>query len=261
MDRQKVTAYIKDDNLRIKMYRVVDLCNGVLKNHDIRNTEFLNPFEIKNAVSIINSESDLKYEILGGYKDCERAIIRIFPFYYETDVNDENLKFIQADGNFKFTSITHRDYLGSILGLGIKREKIGDILVHENFCQIIVDKEISDYILYNYTKVAHNNIKVHEISKEELVIPQQIMKDKLLSVSSLRLDNIIAGVFNMSRQEADRCINSEYVNVDYENVNQTSRQIKEGTLISVRKKGKFLVKEIGGISKKGKIRIIVSIYM
>lgn len=260
MDKQRVTAHITDDELRIKMYRVVDLCNNTLKNHEENYTEFMNPFEIKNAVSIVNSDSDLKYKIDGGYSDYIRAIVEVFPYYFESEDIESKLRFLEIKGNFKFTSVSHRDYLGSLLGLGIKREKIGDILVHENSCQIIVDSEICEFILYNYDKVGNNKVIVQEISREDLIIPAQEFTQKSISVSSLRLDNIIAGVFNLSRSEAIKYIDSEFVYVNYEKISQPSKLIEENSIISVRRKGKFIISEIGGTSKKGKTRLMIHMY-
>ena len=85
MDKLRLTAHIKDIELKNKMYRVIDKANSCLKNYDIKTTEFLNPFEIKNSVDILNSESDLKYKIDGGYEDAERKIIYIFPYYIQDE--------------------------------------------------------------------------------------------------------------------------------------------------------------------------------
>lgn len=167
MDKLRVTNHIKDDDLRIKMYRVVDICNSVLKNYEYRQTDFLNPFEIKNAVAIVNSNQDLACRIDGGYDDAERSVLSIFPYYQQVESSDVEISFLQIDGNFKFSSVSHRDYLGAILGLGIKREKIGDILVHEDYCQLIVESEISDYIIYNLDKVGNNRVSLKSIDRSD----------------------------------------------------------------------------------------------
>ena len=121
MEKLRLTAHINDIELKNKMYKVIDKANSCLKNYDIRTTEFLNPFEIKNAKDILNSETDLKYKVDGGYQNAERQLIYIFPYYMEEDDIESNLKVIQIEGNFKFKSISHRDYLGALLNLGIKR--------------------------------------------------------------------------------------------------------------------------------------------
>ena len=166
MDKIRLTNHIKDIELKNKMFKLIDKANTCLKNYEAKSTEFMNPFEIKNAMDIINSESDLKYHSDGGYEGAERSVLSIYPFYMEYEDIEQPIKFIQIDGNFKFRSVSHKDYLGSLLGLGIKREKIGDILIHEEFCQVIVSSDICDYIVMNLTKVATNTVKVKEIKEK-----------------------------------------------------------------------------------------------
>ncbi len=255
MDKLRLTNHIKDIELKNKMFRVIDKANSCIKNYDVRQTEFLNPYEIKNAVAILNSESDIKYTIEGGYDNSERSVIFIYPYYMEYDDIEENLKFIQIEGNFKFKTISHKDYLGAILNLGIKREKIGDIIIHENFCQVIVSSDICDFIIMNLTKVSRNNVFVKEISKEEIIKSEQNYKDIAFTVSSNRLDCIISGLYNISRQDSLKYINGDRVAVNYEKITSPSKEIKDNTLISVRGKGRAIVVKVGDITKKGRIKV------
>lgn len=255
MDKLRLTNHIKDIELKNKMFRVIDKANSCIKNYDVRQTEFLNPYEIKNAVAILNSESDIKYTVEGGYENCERSVIFIYPYYMEYDDIEENLKFIQIEGNFKFKTISHKDYLGAILNLGIKREKIGDIIIHENFCQVIVSSDICDFILMNLTKVSRNNVSVKEISREELIKNEITYKDIAFTVSSDRLDCIISGLYNISRQDSLKYINGERVAVNYEKITSPSKVIQDNALISVRGKGRAIVVKVGEITKKGRIKV------
>ena len=104
------------------MFKIIDKANGCLKNYDVRYSDFLNPFEVENAKAILNSDTNLKYSVDGGYDESERKIVFIYPFYMEYEDINDTLRFIQIEGNFKFKSISHKDYLGSLLSLGIKRE-------------------------------------------------------------------------------------------------------------------------------------------
>ena len=255
MDKLRLTNHIKDIELKNKMFRVIDKANSCIKNYEVKQTEFLNPYEIKNAVAILNSESDIKYTVEGGYKDSERSVIFIYPYYMEYSDIEENLKFIQIEGNFKFKTISHKDYLGAILNLGIKREKIGDIIIHENFCQVIVSSDICDFIIMNLTKVSRNNVFVKEISREELIKNEITYKDIAFTVSSDRLDCIISGLYNISRQDSLKYINGERVAVNYEKITSPSKEIKDNTLISVRGKGRAIVVKVGDITKKGRVKV------
>lgn len=255
MDKIYLTNHIKDIELKNKMFKVIDKTYSCIKNYDAKYTDFLNPYEVKNSIAILNTFDDIKYKVHGGIKEAERSVISIFPYYMEYEDIQSPIKALQIEGNFKFKEIKHKDYLGSLLGLGIKREKIGDINIHDNFCQVIVSRDISDFIIMNLEKVARNNVKVKEISENDLVYSGPKYKEISLTVSSQRLDCLISGIYNISRQESLKLINAEKVFVDYEKVISTSKTIERGSLISVRGKGRVIIADIGDISKKGKIKV------
>lgn len=255
MDKLKLTSHIKDIDLKNKMFKIIDKANGTLKNYDVRSSDFFNPFEVENAIAILNSMDELKYTVDGGYEESERKVVFIYPFYMEYEDIEEKLRFIQIEGNFKFKSISHKDYLGSLLNLGIKREKVGDIIIHDNFCQVIVSNDICDFILMNLEKVARNSVKLKEISREEIIYNPPNFKEISFTVSSSRLDCIISGLYNISRQESSKLINAEKVQVNYEKITSCSKEIKSGSLISVRGKGRSKIINIGELTKKGKIRV------
>lgn len=261
MDKIKLTNYLKDIELKNKMFRLIDKANMCLKNYEVKNTEFMNPYEVKNAKDILNSEVNIKYHSDGGYDKAERSLVSIFPFYMEYEDIDSPIKFIQIEGNFKFRSISHKDYLGSILGLGIKREKIGDLLIHDDFCQVVVSSDICDYIVLNLTKVSTNRVKVREISREDLLPSEKKYKEVSFTISSDRLDCVISGIYNMSRQESLKYINAERVSINYEKINSASKTIHSGDLISVRGKGRAEIVEIGGETKKGRLKAKVRILL
>lgn len=260
MEKLRLTAHIKDIDLKNKMYKVIDKANSCLKNYDIKTTDFLNPFEIKNAIDILNSEQDLNYKITGGYKNAERQIIYIFPYYIEQETLENNLRFIQIEGNFKFKSISHRDYLGALLNLGIKREKIGDIIIHDKFCQVIVSEDICDFIIIHLEKVSRNKVKVKEITVKDIEESMQTFKEISFTVSSLRIDSIISGVYNISRNESLKLIKGEKIHLNYEKITSPSREVKKDSLISARGYGRAII-QIGDLTKKGRIKIRAKIIL
>lgn len=255
MDKIILTNHIKDIDLKNKMFKVIDKANSCMKNYDVKQTDFLNPHEIKNAIAILNSNKDIKYTIDGGYDNCERSTIFIYPYYMEYEDIENNLKFIQVEGNFKFKSISHKDYLGALMNLGIKREKIGDIIIHENFCQLIVNSDICDFIIMNLNKVSRNNVSTFEISRNEIIGSSPNYKEISFTVASNRLDCIISGLYNISRQDSAKYINGERVQVNYEKITSSSKEIEDNSLISVRGKGRAVVVQVGDITKKGRIKV------
>lgn len=255
MDKLKLTNHLKDIDLKNKMFKIIDKANSCMKNYDVKYSDFLNPYEVKNAIDILNSNKDIKYTVDGGYDKAERSIIFMYPFYMEYEDIENTIRFIQIEGNFKFKSISHKDYLGSLMNLGIKREKVGDIIIHENFCQVIVSSDICDFIIMNLEKVSRNNVRVKEISKKEIIYNPPNYKDISFTITSSRLDCVISGLYNISRQESMKFINGEKVQVNYEKITSPSREIKDEALISVRGKGRAKIINIGELTKKGKIKI------
>ena len=255
MDKLRLTNHIKDIELKNKMYQIIDKANSCIKNYDVKCSDFLNPYEVKNAIDILNSERDLKYTVDGGYEEAERSVISIYPFYMEYEDIEKQIRFLQIEGNFKFKTISHKDYLGSLMNLGIKREKVGDIIIHENFCQVIVSADICDFIIMNLEKVSRNNVKVKEISKNEIIYNPPNYKETSFTITSSRLDCVISGLYNISRQESMKFINGEKVQVNYEKIKSPSKEVRDDSLISVRGKGRAKITSIGELTKKGKIKI------
>lgn len=255
MDKLRLTNHIKDIELKNKMYQIIDKANSCIKNYDVKCSDFLNPYEVKNAIDILNSERDLNYTVDGGYEEAERSVISIYPFYMEYEDIEKQIRFLQIEGNFKFKTISHKDYLGSLMNLGIKREKVGDIIIHENFCQVIVSADICDFIIMNLEKVSRNNVKVKEISKNEIIYNPPNYKEISFTITSSRLDCVISGLYNISRQESMKFINGEKVQVNYEKITSPSKEVRDDSLISVRGKGRAKITNIGELTKKGKIKI------
>lgn len=260
-DKERITSHIKDLDLKKTVYKVIDKALGVLKNHDYRCTDFLNPYELKNSIAALNSIDDIKYSVYGGYDESERKVIYIYPYYVFEEELECPIGALTIEGNFKFKEVSHKDYLGSILGLGIKREKIGDILIHTNFCQVVVKNDIKDYIIFNMNKVARNNISVKEISISDIKKVDIKYKEISFTVSSNRIDSIVSSIYNISRQEANKIISSNRVYIDYEPINNVSKKVDTNSLISVRGKGRCIISDIGDVNKKGRLRIKAKIIL
>ena len=202
------------------------------------------------------SVATLKYGN-GKLLNIGRVILPTVKLVYDRDMEIKNFvpkTYFEIEGNFKFKSISHRDYLGALLNLGIKREKIGDIIIHDNFCQVVVSEDICDFIIINLEKVSKNKVKVKEITVKDIIESEQNFKEISFTVSSLRLDSVIGGVYNLSRSESLKIIKGEKVHVDYEKIISPSKEIKTNSLISVRGHGRAII-EIGDMTKKGRIKI------
>ena len=157
---------------------------------------------------------------------------------------------------------THRDYLGGLIKLGIKREKIGDILVFEDGADILILEEISKFVITNITQLTRFSKSEIEVVNLEDVREKKIKKKEInLIVSSMRLDCIVSEIAKTSRGKAEEIINDARVFVNYENIMKSTKQIKEKDIITIRRIGKFKLEKIDGKTRNDRVKIIVSQYI
>lgn len=201
------------------------------------------------------SNKDFKIESNGFFKDAERRMIS-FNNLYETPFP---MKFIKIINTSKFSNLSHRDFLGAILSLGIDRNKIGDLLVDNNICYLPVHEEIVDFIFYNLDKIGRATCEVKEV-KEDEIIPKVNFKEEIILISSLRIDGIVSKIVNISRSKAQALVEQGQILVDYVKIKDKSYEMKGNERITIRGSGKFILGDIIGNSKSGKIKIIIKKY-
>lgn len=242
---------------KLLVSKILDKASRSEKSKKIVYSDFLDPYQ-KNVVErALSADSEINFTFYGGYDGAERVIIFFRPNFMSEDNNydDENpFKLICISLNSR-ECLTHRDFLGALMGLGIKREKIGDILVKENSCEIIVLYDIADYIMYNLDKVgnARTNIEVKDTDEIQAIEPK--LKEIRTTVASLRLDSISSAGFGISRSKITDYIKSEKVNLNWEMTDSLTKQVKEGDTISIRGKGRVVLEKVGGTTKKGRIAV------
>lgn len=191
----------------------------------------------------------------GFFKESERRMISFnniydIPFPYEV---------IKVTNLSKFNNIEHRDYLGALLGLGIKREKVGDLLVIGNECYFPVCEEITDFILSNLTSIGRAPCKVECVPKD-FDPPLFNFEEIVILVQTLRLDSIVAKLAKVSRGKAQSMINEGKVLINYNSLNSKSSKIEIGSRVTIRGIGKFILSDIVGNSKSGKFKVLIKKY-
>ncbi|MUV36206.1 putative RNA-binding protein YlmH [Lentibacillus sp. JNUCC-1] len=210
----------------------------VERQYQPKLTDFLDPREQDIVRTLAGSENDdLNLELFGGseYAEQKRAIIAP---YYET-ISEENFDIVLMETSFpeQFVSISHRDVLGAFLSLGIKRQKLGDIIVGEGVFQMILAREIADYTMVHLDKVKHASIQLQEKPLKNLLDKKSNWIEKQHIAASLRLDVILRDIYHLSRNKAVQYIKSGYVKVNFKRVDDVAFQLREGDLLSVRGKG------------------------
>lgn len=258
-DRAKYIEHIQDKEQHIVMRKIIDKAEAVLKNHDTVYTDFLDPYQRELAYSILN-RIDISYYAEGGLENAERKSIVIYPEYMTKETIENPIKAIKITGNFKFNSVSHRDYLGAIMGLGIKREKVGDIFIKEDCATVVIQAEVLDFLIYNLKSIGKESVEIEEIELCKIEKVEEEFRDVNLTISSLRVDSLISGVCNISRSKSAILIGQNKVKVNWKPINNISYEIKEGDVLSIRKFGRIKLIEHSGKSKKDKEKVVARIY-
>jgi RNA-binding protein YlmH len=256
-DKEILVSINDDKNLKLKIKNIIDKAELASSRFTVAHSNFLDPFEQKIAYSYIKKFfADIFIEFYGGYDNSERKILIMSPLD-GIDINkNEFIKTLIFYG--RFDDITHRDVLGSIMALGIKREKIGDIIIYPEKVAIIILSEITDYMISNLIKIKNETIKKFElVENDNLDIPERHYDILNKVVSSMRADAIIGSVCNISREESQNLFKRGLVKINWEVVVKPHHIIKENDLISIKGYGRFILVNINGKTKSGKLHIVV----
>ena len=199
----------------------------------------------------------------GGREGAERAVCCYLPEYLDEDWlagEDGPVAAVRAT-YFEQDKLTHRDFLGSLMGCGIKRETVGDICVSEGQCDFFVTREILPYVLQNLESAGRTKLHLTEIPLTEVIAPQAKTKTIRDTVSSLRLDGVVSSGFSISRGKAADAIEAGKVEVNFTSCMKPDKAVTEGDSISLRGLGKIRLTEVGGNTKKGRISIVIDRYL
>ncbi|MFV9509969.1 RNA-binding protein [Tepidibacillus sp. LV47] len=236
--------------------RVIDFCERVSLSHKPIRTDFVDPRQKVIVQNIVNSYMDLTMFFDGGYQEAERGRILIAPSYFYSE-EDLGLHYFQIYGENKFFVITHKDVLGALLNIGLKREKFGDILITDTTKQLIVASEVADYVRMELKQIGKTKINLESITRDHLNPPLIQYENLQFTVHSLRVDTVVAHVFRQSRSKVAEWIKGKHLKVNWQIVDQVDYKLEVGDMVSLRKFGRFKILEEDGTTKKGRILIKV----
>lgn len=225
------------------------------KREIITYTDFLNPYQVELCLSILKKANDVQYFFFGGYHEPERQILIVYPEYIDIEDIEMPIKAIQVIPDSKTAVIEHKDVLGAVIGLGLKREKIGDILVAENTASIILFRETAAYALMYLNNIGKTSVSCHEVPLDQLNIMSNDFKSIHITVASLRVDAVISGGLGVSRSNVNRYVKSGRLKINHKEIMSPTYMVKEGDLISVKGKGRMILEKVGGTTRKDRIKI------
>ncbi|MCU0526286.1 MAG: photosystem II S4 domain protein [Elainella sp. Prado103] len=235
--------------------RVLDQAEQAIKTWEIVCTDFVSPPELAEIQQMFSRLTEVHILPWGGYPQAERQRVAIARADLPLDQSQVAIAAIDIAGNFLFDPASHRDFLGALLGTGIVREKVGDILVMgERGAQAIVVPEMVEFLSMSLAQVRSVPVKTQAIDLSELKIREPKKKELTTVEASLRLDAVASAGFGMSRSKMADLINAGDVRVNWKEITQSSHQLKSGDLVAIRGKGRLEVGDVA-VTKKERYRV------
>ncbi len=236
--------------------RAAEWIENAARYHEQKLTDFLDPRQAYILSTLAAREPDVQIRLEGGSEHAERRRALIAPDYADLLQEDMQMTVLEItpEGQ-RFTELEHGDYMGSLLGLGMKRDKIGDIHVLEDGCHTVVATEIASYLNLNMNQVHRLHVMTSLLPIEQLRAAEQELQTMELSVASMRLDGIASDVYRLSRSKILVPIKAGRCKVNWKPEEDPSHALKEGDVVSVQGMGRFKVLELEGITKKGRYRV------
>lgn len=259
-----------DKELKLFYARLCDLEKRA-EGGTVAHSGFLTPSESFKAEKYFEAKGK-KDEIcfFGGYKDAQRKQIFLLPEYIAFSDGKEQMlteEFEDAVRALKivgsgFRNLSHRDYLGSILSLGIERSTLGDICpIDESSAIVFCTPEVEDFLLFELNSIGNDKVKVERFQLDSEMTSSQKFQSFTDTVASERLDCVVASIFKLSREKAQNLIRGGFVEHNYETATKPDRGVEQGDIISARGFGKFIVRDISQTTKKGRIRLFADKYI
>ncbi len=262
---------IKDKQTEFLFAHLQDMADSADKGI-FRASVFFSPAELVHVRRWISSSGCKCAHLFGGYSDAERARVYFLPDYMTAEDGvsvsrtlseygyDDPTVILRIEGS-GFRAFSHRDFMGSVLSLGIERSVIGDIVVDGEFsAYVFCDRTISAFVCENLTKIANDSARVSEAQLPEGSFGEREYTEIRDTVASLRLDAVVASACNLSREGAKRAVAGGTCELNYEQTLSPDREVSVGDVFSVRGYGKYRLASLGGENARGRLRICIHKY-
>lgn len=226
--------------------------------HETKRTDFLDPRQAYILHTLANRHPDAGVRLDGGYPEAERKRAIVAPDYKPLEEENIGIAVLRiASDDRKIAALDHGDYLGALLGLGIKRDKIGDLHVHEDGCDALITEDIGDFLVSHMRQAHRVDVSVAVRPAEELRVARPELQEMTLSVASMRLDGIAGDVFRLSRAKVLAPIKAGRCRVNWKSEENGAATVRAGDIVSLQGFGRFKVLDVEGVSKSGRIRVKV----
>ena len=257
-----LNKFSKDPEERLVLARVLDQMERTQSRSIPCATQFLSPAQRASAQPLLAACGHPKHLFTGGYEGAERAVCVFLPDWQEPEDYDPGEELAAVQAVFPPNAqLSHRDLLGGLMGIGLTREKVGDILVLEGRAQIVALREAAPIILSQFRQAGRYRLNLEALPLAGLSpAPVQV---KLIhdTVAALRLDAVLSSGFSIARGKAGELISSGRVSVNHRECVKGDKAVAEGDILTCRGLGKCVLKSVGGQSRKGRIIIEIERYV
>lgn len=228
-------------------------------SHQEYVTAFLDPRQLELAESALAKHQDISYTVYGGHPGAERNALNIFSICIRGGIPP--VKAVLATWKGKEEEISHRDFLGAVLAMGLRRDQIGDILLlQDNSAAIMVNETKADYVSQNLDQVGRVNVSSTVVDPPQLPLAEDDGKEIKGTVASLRVDAVLALGFGMSRSKVVTLVKGGLVRVNWRPVNSPALNLREGDQLSLKGRGRVRISEVGGETRKGRMHVRLKKY-
>ncbi|WP_405454409.1 RNA-binding protein [Paenibacillus sp. HJGM_3] len=236
--------------------KALDWLYRASEQHAVKLTDFLDPRQAYILTTLAGRHLDAQVRLDGGYENAERKRAWIAPDYMDPDGADFQLSVLSiTSDDDQFAALEHGDFLGALLGLGLKRDKLGDLHLGSEQCHCVVASEIADYFRLQLQQVHRAHVHTELLPIERLQPVLQTLEEMNLSVASMRMDGIVSDVYRLSRAKVLPPIKNGRCRINWKVEEDPSKPLKSGDVVSFQGFGRFRVLEVEGETKKGRIRL------
>lgn len=254
----------QDGEERTLLARAMDRMEQAQRRSVPAWTAFLSPHEAEAVSRLIAGAGHPRHFWFGGFEGAERRVCAFLPDWME-----DGMDLFGAEGPIVALRavwqggerLTHRDFLGALMGMGVTREKVGDLLVGEGRCDILLLREISDFLCQSMESAGRVKLRLAPCPLSEVEPPQLQVKTVRDTLAALRMDAAAAAGFSISRSKAADLISAGRVSLNWQECRKGDRTVAEGDVISCRGLGKCVIQSVGGRSKKGRIAVTIQRYL
>ena len=245
---------------KLLISKTEDLFRLCDKYASARFSDFLDGAELVSVKENVVFPFDYNVEFFGGFSDAEKKIMGVFPQWEEPDAALFPIVCLKVIGGYT-RKLTHRDYLGTIMSLGIAQQKLGDIVVYDDFAYVLLHRDVAEYVRDNLNKIGNQGVKVEIIDDLSVIEIERKYKTIGAVCAAPRLDAVVGAAANISRAQSAALIGAGKVKLNHRETEKVAETVKEGDLISIRGYGRFIVHSFDGETRKMRLHITLKQYI